>query len=287
MKPIFIVGVHRSGTTWVANALCNHSSIFGIQSSKYFGITESWFFSHLDGRYGDLKLPNNFSKFLETYIRTAYFQASEVSTEQLASIKPSTYANFFDRFMQLASELRSPGTLIPYWLEKTPVHTLYIEKIIHCYPAVKLVAVERNVTDVTRSTFALKSNPVNAKPIPFRQILKIVYHWHKYQSYIDHLTSIYTSQFIRLQYEDLCENPGFYFKECLDFLNLDWEDAVLEERYPPNTSARNKPDPLNTIDYKNIDTMSRLAETIPYSMHRLHECLRKPRNRKPIPFLIN
>lgn len=71
--PIFVVGVHRSGTTWLANILCRHSNIAGIQAERHFGIHESVFFSHFIHNFGDLRNDNIFIQFVEAFASSDHF----------------------------------------------------------------------------------------------------------------------------------------------------------------------------------------------------------------------
>lgn len=48
--PVFVVGRNRSGTTWLANQLCEHPDIAGVQQERRHGIHESAYFGCLDGR---------------------------------------------------------------------------------------------------------------------------------------------------------------------------------------------------------------------------------------------
>lgn len=50
--PVFVVGRNRSGTTWLANQLCEHPDIVGVQHERHHGIHESAYFGLIDGRFG-------------------------------------------------------------------------------------------------------------------------------------------------------------------------------------------------------------------------------------------
>ena len=62
VRPIFIGGVARTGTTWLANIISRHSRVACIQGTTAAGmdgVNESAFFSHIAGMFGDLKNSNN------------------------------------------------------------------------------------------------------------------------------------------------------------------------------------------------------------------------------------
>ncbi len=45
MQEIFVIGRHRSGTTWVTNLIASHPKIFTPEHQKHQGQDESAFFS--------------------------------------------------------------------------------------------------------------------------------------------------------------------------------------------------------------------------------------------------
>lgn len=71
--PIFIVGVQRTGTTWIANIISNNSNVTACGAEKHKGIHESAFFSKLLGYCGDLKDNNKFIEFVSIFSKSDYF----------------------------------------------------------------------------------------------------------------------------------------------------------------------------------------------------------------------
>lgn len=71
--PVFVLGVQRSGTTWLANILAQHSRAIAVQADDHFGIHESIFFSHFARVYGDLGDEANFERFATDFATSDYY----------------------------------------------------------------------------------------------------------------------------------------------------------------------------------------------------------------------
>lgn len=280
LRPLFVIGVHRSGTTWVANTLCNHSQIFGLQSDQHYGIKESWFFSHLDGRYGDIGIQSNYDNFINSFQRTYFFKISDVDFDELISIRARNYHEFFEIFMTHAASQRPS---IKYWLEKSPVHSLYLNKLISYYPSAKFIAVERTLENVALSAFGLMNEDSSFTTIPLSNLLRTVINWHKYYQYIHHYVGKYPDKFFYLHYEKLLEDPKFFFKACIDFLNLDWEVNILEQRFDRNTSFPGARKNLDDRSKNIINWLNKMLKLLPFGFYHMHERIRKSRIAEPIP----
>lgn len=287
--PLFVVGAHRSGTTWVANALCNHSRIYGVQSPEYGGIVESWFFSHLDGRFGTLGHTDNYRNFLETFQRTPFYQASEVESDELYRLQPANYGDFFLHFMVLAARDK-PGC--KYLLEKTPLHTLYLPILIEAFPHARFVSIERSLESVVASALKLKVNKSHLELgtlSALQHIVSLALDWQRYQQFMRHFRQKYSHQFCHVVYKNLLIAPEPTFRMCLDFLGLDWETSVLEQRFAPNTSFKNQSvarnEMLNRREVAILRLTYSIVRHIPYPLFELWEQWRRPRTQDPIPFL--
>ncbi len=278
-KPLFVIGRQRSGTTWTANALCNHSQIFGIQNPRYFGIAESWFFSHFDGRFGSLSENNNYSDFLNIFSKTTYFKLSQVKRETLEDLQPENYADLFRQFMETSAQVQAVAQRPSYWLEKSPIHTLYLAEIIAYYPDAKFVGIQRDLVDVVRSSkkWAQIRDEVEKLPISF--LPRSVYHWQRCRSFLLHYSEKYPERFFVMSYEALKQDPMKQFKKVLSFLNLDWEEAVLESKYEKNTSFNyfRREDALRQREKLTVQFLGMLTRTFPHALFEFQEKITRPR----------
>ena len=100
--PLFILGKGRSGTTWLANQMCEHSLVIGVQHESHYGIHESAFFTQVYDRYQDLTIKSNYVEFVEVMSACDYFQLAGITKEFLYSFWPTSYEKVFREAMDLS-----------------------------------------------------------------------------------------------------------------------------------------------------------------------------------------
>ncbi|MHA1284387.1 MAG: sulfotransferase family protein [Promethearchaeota archaeon] len=269
-KPIFVVGSPRSGTTWLANILCQHSKIAGVQAEEHFGIVESAYFSHVETYFGDLKDDNNFIMFVETFGSSDYFRLTGLNKDLLYHHRPKTYVNAFRLIMDTFAEKKNAS----YWLEKSPGHTLYIKKIARYFPNAKFVGIKRNVVNMVKSTVRRNVFKNNFSKKIF--IIKRTWRYFKYLKHLYNFAFKSDKNTIKIiQYEDLKKNPVKTLEKVCEFLNLDFEPNLLEQKYKPNTSFtnfNNKQERESILTKFEVSLVKKLAfifKSIPYWVFRV------------------
>lgn len=277
-KPLFVVGRQRSGTTWVANTLCNHSQVFGIMIPRYYGIKESWFFSHFDGRFGDLEQIENYQEFLDLFGKTTYFRLSRVDKERLNQIKPISYADFFRQFMEIAADLDARRSF-RYWLEKSPIHTLYLRELISYYPDARFIGIERELIDVIRSAKKWSQRLAGEEKLPKSFLPRAVFHWGRCRSFLRRYSERYPERFYVLSYEALIQDAAGQFKALLSFLDLEWEADVMEIRYGINTSFEqsSREDALSHGEEIATGCYGTIVRLFPHALFEFQESKTRPR----------
>ncbi len=272
VSPIFVVGAQRTGTTWLANILCNHSNVAGIQGGiKQEGIHESAFFSHLAGKYGDLRDPNNLVQFIEVFVNSDHFIQSGLDKEIFYSGRPRTYQAAFQIFMECFAKKQAAD----YYIEKTPAHSLHLMEISNYYKQAKFIAISRRTIDQIKSisrrdrlTKGKQSGGLGKMLLHIRRI--IVY--HTYYKHIKQLMSKQPDRIMLIKYEDLKNSTKETVIRVCEFLGIDFQAGMLEQRYRVNTSFINnaeRNDVLSVAEERLIKVLNPLFEVLPYALYHL------------------
>lgn len=259
--PLFILGKQRSGTTWLANQLCEHSMIAGVKHERHKGVHESAYFSHVDGRYGNLRRKPNYIEFVEAMAVSDTMRILEIDKAFLYSLWPTTYEQVFQTVMD-----RHAGRLgARYWLDKTPEHTLIAHKLSNLYPDARFVATIRNVHDVVNSTIT-RYQITKRNKIP--RVIKVVLSWLRYKKAIEQFAK-HSDKILVISYEELKEAPERTYRKICNFLALEFESAMLQQHYIPNTTflgGRDRSATLSSNDHQFIDVLVALEGVIPKAL---------------------
>lgn len=152
IKPCFVVGTNRSGTTWLGNLLASHPDVAAITHPAHRGIHESAYFTHVYNRYGDLSKISSFLEFTEAIGASDYFRISGISKEEIRQLYPSDYSDIFRHVMDSFSRKQHKS----FWVEKSPLHALTLDLISNVYPDAVFVGIQRDVFDVVKSSLGLR-----------------------------------------------------------------------------------------------------------------------------------
>jgi hypothetical protein len=204
---LFLVGVPRSGTTWLQTMLGNHPRICTAQESHIFThvlgpILDNW--AHMldfdDGR-GGIGLP-------------AYLTESEM----LQVSKRFAYEVFSSVEGFYQSEV---------FVEKTPDHILRISEISKIIPSARFVLISREPRDVVESLLAA-SRGWGHRWAP-RSTLRAARLVSRYtRAGIAGLNAVPESSWIAIRYENLRANPGSELERVLRFADLDYTEEELD-----------------------------------------------------------
>ena len=195
-RPIFIVGMPRSGTSLVEKILASHSDVFGAGELDYlYSLGVSKFFSesaHFQFRP------------LDTYSKDLY---ESLGREYLAKIK-----RLNDRADRITDKL--PFNFMMIGLIKIALPNA---RIIHCVRDARdtcLSIYKQNfATDNYRFAFDLKTAG------QFHNIYrKLMEHWHR----------VMPGEIYDIRYESLTRNPEDEIRKLLAACDLEWQDACMD-----------------------------------------------------------
>lgn len=196
-RPVFIVGLPRSGTTLVDRILGSHSSI----SSR--------------GETSDLAM---------ALVKAAGKVGSKAELVQRSSALD--FATLGQRYCaQLGNGMQRR------LIDKTPVNFLYLGLIFAALPDARIIHLRRNPMDACYAMY----KTLFRMAYPFSYDLKdLASYWLAYARLMAHWRRVMpATQLIEVDYEELVDNQENVSRRLVDFVGQPWEDACLTfERNP-------------------------------------------------------
>ena len=185
-KPIFIVGMPRSGTSLLEQILSTHSKIYGAGELN--------FLQKIIDKLGFEDRTNLKSYFSE--VRKYYY-------EEITKI---SNANFI--------------------IDKLPSNFRWIGFIVKAFPEAKIIHIQRNPMAVCWSNY---KNFFLDNGLDFNLSQRDVAEYYSmYLNLMDFWTSKYKKNILDINYEIFVKNFQANTRKILDYLNLRWEDRLLQ-----------------------------------------------------------
>ena len=192
-KPLFIVGMPRSGTSLVEQILSSHSSVHGA---------------------GELKNLN--------YQVEQILNAGEKFPEGVRDWKRSEFTSLAKAYLE---DISSKGGNAKRVSDKQPSNFIFIGLIRLALPGAKIIHCIRNPIDTCFSCY--KQNFTTGQN--FSNNLKDLGNYYRlYQDLMHHWRLLFKEEIYDLSYEKIVEDPKTEIRKLLSFCDLDWEDGCLE-----------------------------------------------------------
>lgn len=190
-RPIFVLGMMRSGTTLVEQIISSHSAVHGAGELEHLGA---------------LCLP-----LMEQYHLTGECpSASDLEKTRRAYL----------------SELRKVSNDAPVLTDKMPANFLWIGFILTCLPEARIVHMRRDPIATCWSIFKhYFSSNGNGYAFDLKDVAE---YWHLYSDLMDHWHKLFPNQILDVPYEDLTESPEVWCRKIIEFSGLPWEPACLD-----------------------------------------------------------
>ncbi|AYO17489.1 sulfotransferase [Vibrio owensii] len=216
ISPFFIVGCGRSGNTLLRRVLCSTNEVTIPPESymipriiKLYTIYNwmEWeqLVSIVVGEFTSYKEFHTWNLNTNEVIFEA--RSLNVKNRNLAGIIDVIYKNY----------ARSNKTK-EYWGDKTPINSLYIDKILKIYPNAKFIHLVRNPLDTTLSyvNCGLKENYKDAALF-----------WKDSNLAVEKIKSRKKESFVTVYYEDFVTNPKENLRKICSHIGIRYSDEML------------------------------------------------------------
>lgn len=193
-RPIFIVGMPRSGTTLTEQILAGHSHVSGGGEMTFMeDAIES------AGARAGLRYPDTAPQWKKKDIR-------EIAAQYLATSKQM-------------------GADTPRLTDKMPENFHFLGAIKLAFPNAKIIHCRRNPVDGCLANYRIMF--AEGHRYCYSQDSLVTY-YKAYQDLMTHWHDVMGDQILDVDYETLAANPEPEARRILEFCGLEWEDGILE-----------------------------------------------------------
>lgn len=198
-RPIFVLGLPRSGSTLVEQILASHSSVEGTMEQPTLPAIKQR--AHL--------------------ICARDMKGSYLT--HLGQLSPAVLDDLGQRYLNGSDLFRPEGA--PYFVDKLPHNFEHIGLIHKILPEAAIIDVRRNPMDGGYSLY----KQYFTQGVEFSYSLEnIAQYYNGYLQLMDHWDSLLPGRVFHLQYEQLVQEPETVVRALLDHIGLAFEPACLD-----------------------------------------------------------
>ncbi len=195
-RPLFIVGMPRSGTSLVEQILASHTEVFGAGELTYVGDIVN----HMEAT---LTEQSNYAEGWQQLTDEQLEQYGQGYLQQLEALNP---------------ECR-------YVTDKMPQNFLYLGLIQRLFPQARVIHVHRHPLDTCLSIYF---QYFTLKHAYATDLTHLGFYYAQYRRLMRHWNEILTLPIYSLSYENLVSDQETVTRDLLEFCDLDWDPACLE-----------------------------------------------------------
>jgi hypothetical protein len=218
MKPIFIGGCPRSGTTLLGTIIGAHPHCCSVPESQFK--VES-----LRGLPPDPE-PAQAIRALQMALRAPRFRSWKPAVERLrqdCDDSPGTYAGLIDRLVVAYAEL-SGKREANRWVDSTPSNKNCFPTLFRLFPDARAIHIVRDGRAVANSVMMRDWGP--------NTVITAAWWWLGHLSHgLAAEQSVPSDRIRRVRYEALVSRPKETLVDICEWLDLDYSDRMLDSRF--------------------------------------------------------
>lgn len=197
-RPIFVIGLPRSGTTLTEQIVASHPQCFGAGELDVLA---------------DLSTgaPDRLGSASPPWPRCA----PDLSQSDVAAIGRDYLA---------ASSQRAPDTALRV-VDKQPLNFWHVGLVAIALPNARIIHCTRDIRDCG---FSIYAQNFSAQQNWSTDLDDIVYYWRGYRRLMDHWEKVSGLTILDFAYEDTVSDLGGQAQRLLDFVELPWDDRTLQ-----------------------------------------------------------
>jgi tetratricopeptide (TPR) repeat protein len=196
--PIFIVGLHRSGSTLIEQMLASHPLVEGTAELSVMQFM--W----------------------ERLCRMASLRG-RVPFEQIRALDGAAFTGIGEEYIERTRAFRTTGK--PHFVDKLPANWMHVGLIRLALPNAKIIDARRHPLACGFSNF--KQNYANGIRFAFG-LESIGYFYRDYVRFMDHIDRVQPGAVHRVLNETLIDDPEGEVRRMLDFIGVPYDPGCLE-----------------------------------------------------------
>jgi hypothetical protein len=222
VRPVFIIGSTRSGTSILTWALGQHPNLLPIEETRWFEkFAADLRTTYLLGRQGPITQLESMG--IES---PDFFQAFGKAINDLIL----SHGRYDSAFVQSVDKdgpfqrYRSPDDPKTRWVDGTPEYSLYVYELLELFPQARFIHMLRDVRLVTSSLMQFDRAGSSARS------LEAAYdEWYRFtRACLDAERAFGSQTVLRVRHADLVSDPEKAVRRCLEFLDESYNPACLE-----------------------------------------------------------
>lgn len=194
-RPIFVLGMPRSGTSLVEQILASHPQVFGAGELSDMSRISARMVAMLDPKAG---FPRCIHKLTESYANTLAQDYLRVINAKSADAARVT--------------------------DKMPHNFLYLGLIALLFPKARVIHCMRNPLDTCLSIYF---QYFSASHTYSYDLAHIGSHYREYERLMAHWRQVLDISMLEVRYEDVVTHPDEMIRKLVDFSGLEWDPVCL------------------------------------------------------------